>query len=40
VPWPAGPGIDEVDAEGRFAGSLPPGTKADRIVDVLRERLG
>lgn len=29
-----------LDREGRFAGSLPPGTKADRLADVVRERLG
>jgi cytochrome oxidase Cu insertion factor (SCO1/SenC/PrrC family) len=29
-----------VDRQGRFAGSLPPGTKAERLADVVRERLG
>jgi cytochrome oxidase Cu insertion factor (SCO1/SenC/PrrC family) len=29
-----------IDREGRFAGSLPPGTKAERLADVVRERLG
>jgi cytochrome oxidase Cu insertion factor (SCO1/SenC/PrrC family) len=29
-----------IDREGKFAGSLPPGTKADRLADVVRERLG
>lgn len=29
-----------LDREGKFAGSLPPGTKADRLADVVRERLG
>ncbi len=29
-----------LDREGKFAGSLPPGTKADRLSDVVRERLG
>jgi protein SCO1/2 len=29
-----------LDREGKFAGSLPPSTKADRLADVLRERLG
>lgn len=28
-----------VDREGKFAGSLPPGTKADRLADVIRDRL-
>jgi cytochrome oxidase Cu insertion factor (SCO1/SenC/PrrC family) len=29
-----------VDRQGRFAGTLPPGTKAERLADVVRERLG
>lgn len=29
-----------IDREGKFTGSLPPGTKADRLADVVRERLG
>ena len=29
-----------IDRQGRFAGSLPPGTKADRLAEVVRERLG
>ena len=29
-----------LDREGRFAGSLPPGTKADRLADVVRDKLG
>lgn len=29
-----------LDRDGKFAGSLPPGTKADRLADVVRERLG
>jgi cytochrome oxidase Cu insertion factor (SCO1/SenC/PrrC family) len=29
-----------LDRSGRFAASLPPGTKADRLADVVRERLG
>jgi protein SCO1/2 len=29
-----------LDREGAFAGSLPPGTKAERLGDVVRERLG
>lgn len=29
-----------LDRDGKFAGSLPPGTKADRLADLVRERLG
>jgi protein SCO1/2 len=29
-----------LDQDGRFAGSLPPGTSWDRLADVIRERLG
>ncbi len=29
-----------LDREGKFGGSLPPGTKAERLADVVRERLG
>lgn len=29
-----------LDRAGRYAGSLPPGTRVDRLADVIRERLG
>jgi cytochrome oxidase Cu insertion factor (SCO1/SenC/PrrC family) len=28
-----------VDRAGRYAGSLPPGTRVERLADVIRERL-
>ena len=29
-----------LDRGGRFAGSLPPGTKSERLADVVRDKLG